>query len=236
MKLVIVETPAQAKSLTQVLGDGWHIEPCSGFVRDLPADRLGIDIDDDFRPAFALVPASGIASVRLMKAIREAKPVHRHPRPVVKQWHEPLRFRLFNDQPISVKILLYTDTIMPLSLTASARYAPGQAEITQRIINRRRWSAALRATRRRCKKRSLHGMTRCRCWRNEKRIAATFPRTRNVPFTSRDGGIIAQVLIQGPPLALRRQTSAQLETCSTRHVLVDELTGIQPNPYPPLAV
>ena len=30
MKLVIVETPSQAKTLTDVLGEGWRVEPCSG--------------------------------------------------------------------------------------------------------------------------------------------------------------------------------------------------------------
>ncbi len=76
MKLVIVETPAQAKILTDVLGDGWRIEPCDGLVRDLPADKLGIEVDDDFRPTFAIVPGKGNRVRRLMKAIRESEAVY----------------------------------------------------------------------------------------------------------------------------------------------------------------
>ena len=41
MKLVIVETPSQAKTLTDVLGEGWRIEPCSARVRDLPDRPTG---------------------------------------------------------------------------------------------------------------------------------------------------------------------------------------------------
>ncbi len=76
MNLVIVETPAQAKILTDALGDGWRVEPCYGAVRDLPADKLGIDVDDDFRPTFVIVPGKGNLVRRLMKAIRESEAVY----------------------------------------------------------------------------------------------------------------------------------------------------------------
>jgi DNA topoisomerase-1 len=71
MKLVIVETPAQAKVLTDVLGEGWRVEACYGLVRDLVRGKLGIDLAADFRPTFALVPGKGNLARRLMKAVRE---------------------------------------------------------------------------------------------------------------------------------------------------------------------
>lgn len=76
MKLVIVETPAQAKRLTETLGEGWHVEPCSGMVRDLPADQLGIDLAADFRPHFTVVPGKGNLVRRLMKALRDCESVY----------------------------------------------------------------------------------------------------------------------------------------------------------------
>ncbi len=88
MKLVIVETPAQAQRVSAALGDGWRVEPCYGLVRDLPADRLGIDIDNDFRPTFAVVPGKGNLVRRLMKALRDCEAVYAAtPRPVRgKRW------------------------------------------------------------------------------------------------------------------------------------------------------
>lgn len=76
MNLVIVETSAQAKILTDALGDGWRIEPYAGFVRDLPTDKLGIDVNDDFRPTFTIVPGKGNLVRRLMKAIRDSEAVY----------------------------------------------------------------------------------------------------------------------------------------------------------------
>ncbi|NUQ05067.1 MAG: hypothetical protein HUU31_14375 [Anaerolineae bacterium] len=76
MKLVIVETPAQAKRLSDALGEGWRVEPCSGMVRDLPADQLGIDLAADFRPSFVVVPGKGNLIRRLMKALRDCEAVY----------------------------------------------------------------------------------------------------------------------------------------------------------------
>lgn len=76
MKLVIVETSAQAKRLSDALGEGWRVEPCSGMVRNLPADQLGIDLEADFRPHFTVVPGKGNLVRRLMKALRDCEAVY----------------------------------------------------------------------------------------------------------------------------------------------------------------
>lgn len=76
MKLVIVETPAQAKRLSDALGESWRVEPCYGMVRDLPADQLGIDVDVDFRPTFRVAPGKGNLVRRLMKALRDCEVVY----------------------------------------------------------------------------------------------------------------------------------------------------------------
>jgi DNA topoisomerase-1 len=76
MKLILVHTPAQAKTLTDLLGDDWRVEPVYGLVRDLPTDALGIDVDDDFRPTFAVASGKGNIVWRLMKALRECEAVY----------------------------------------------------------------------------------------------------------------------------------------------------------------
>lgn len=76
MKLVIVETPSQAKTLIDVLGEGWRVEPCNGFVRALPTDQLGVEVDNDFRPTFTIVPGKSNFVRRLMKALRDCNAVY----------------------------------------------------------------------------------------------------------------------------------------------------------------
>jgi DNA topoisomerase-1 len=69
-RLVIVESPAKAKTIAGYLGDGFVVESSVGHIRDLPeraADipaefkkekwaRLGVDVDDDFRPLYVVDP------------------------------------------------------------------------------------------------------------------------------------------------------------------------------------
>ena len=76
MNLVIVETPAQAKRISDVLGENWQVEPCYGAVRDLPADTLGVDVRHDFRPTYTLLPRKGNLVRRLMRAISKADAVY----------------------------------------------------------------------------------------------------------------------------------------------------------------
>jgi DNA topoisomerase I len=76
MKLVIVETPAQAKAVATVLGDDWRVEPCYGVVRDLPPKTLGVDVENGFRPTFNIVQGKGGIVVRLKKALRAADAVY----------------------------------------------------------------------------------------------------------------------------------------------------------------
>src|SRR5688572_25294484 len=76
MKLVIVETPAQAKALATVLGDGWQVEPCYGVLRVFPTDKLGVDVDGDFQPTFEIAPGKANLVRRLMKAVRESEAVY----------------------------------------------------------------------------------------------------------------------------------------------------------------
>ncbi|MBN1376366.1 MAG: type I DNA topoisomerase [Dehalococcoidia bacterium] len=51
-KLVIVESPAKAKTLTKILGKSYIIKASMGHVRDLPPDKLGILIDKEFEPEY----------------------------------------------------------------------------------------------------------------------------------------------------------------------------------------
>lgn len=56
-KLVIVESPAKAKTINKYLGKDYRVEASMGHVRDLPKKELGVDIDGGFKPHY--VPAHG---------------------------------------------------------------------------------------------------------------------------------------------------------------------------------
>ncbi len=61
MKLVIVESPAKAKTINKYLGDDYIVKASMGHVRDLPPKKLGVDVDNNFAPDY--VNTTGRAKV-----------------------------------------------------------------------------------------------------------------------------------------------------------------------------
>ncbi len=57
MKLVLVESPTKARTLTRFLKDKYQIEASMGHIRDLPKSKLGVDVEDKFEPHY-VVPSS----------------------------------------------------------------------------------------------------------------------------------------------------------------------------------
>ena len=54
--LVIVESPAKAKTINKYLGSGYEVTASMGHVRDLPASGLNVDIENDFAPTYQVMP------------------------------------------------------------------------------------------------------------------------------------------------------------------------------------
>ena len=54
-KLVIVESPAKAKTIGKYLGRGYKVTASMGHVRDLPASKLGIDVENNYEPKYITI-------------------------------------------------------------------------------------------------------------------------------------------------------------------------------------
>src|SRR3989338_27096 len=75
MKLIIVESPTKARTLSRFLGSAYRIEASMGHVRDLPKSSLGVDIEHDFAPSY-IIPLEKTKQVSLLKdAARKAEDV-----------------------------------------------------------------------------------------------------------------------------------------------------------------
>ena len=66
MKLVIVESPTKAKTISQFLGKNFVIESSYGHVRDLPKSQLGVDVENNFQPKY-IVPLKAKKNVSALK-------------------------------------------------------------------------------------------------------------------------------------------------------------------------
>ncbi|MDH4099159.1 MAG: type I DNA topoisomerase [Nitrospirota bacterium] len=79
--LVIVESPAKAKTIGKYLGQGVTVMASVGHVRDLPEKRLGVDIENDFTPEYELIKGKGKVVAEIKKAAKTAEAVYLAPDP-----------------------------------------------------------------------------------------------------------------------------------------------------------
>jgi DNA topoisomerase-1 len=73
--LVVVESPAKAKTIGKYLGKGYTVKATVGHIRDLPERELGVDVEADFKPKFVTVKGKTKAIQELKKAAKEVSRV-----------------------------------------------------------------------------------------------------------------------------------------------------------------
>ena len=71
-KLVIVESPAKAKTIEKFLGKGYKVEASQGHVRDLPKSQLGVDAGHDFDMKYITIRGRGKILARIKKEAKNA--------------------------------------------------------------------------------------------------------------------------------------------------------------------
>lgn len=73
--LVIVESPAKAKSLTKFLGKKYTVKASMGHVRDLPKSQFGVDVENGFKPKYITIRGKGEIIKELKSAVKKADKV-----------------------------------------------------------------------------------------------------------------------------------------------------------------
>ena len=74
-KLVIVESPAKARTISKFLGRTYKVEASNGHVRDLPKSQLGVDVENGFEPKYITIRGRGEVLERIRKEAKGAKTV-----------------------------------------------------------------------------------------------------------------------------------------------------------------
>ncbi len=74
--LVIVESPAKAKTIKKFLGANYEVLASNGHVRDLPKSQMGIDIEHDFEPKYITIRGKGDLLAKLRKEVKKADKVY----------------------------------------------------------------------------------------------------------------------------------------------------------------
>jgi DNA topoisomerase-1 len=79
--LVIVESPAKAKTIQKYLGKGFSVEASLGHVKDLPKSTLGVDINNDFETDYVVIPGKEKVVAKLKKLAASADSIYLAPDP-----------------------------------------------------------------------------------------------------------------------------------------------------------
>jgi DNA topoisomerase-1 len=73
--LVIVESPAKAKTIGKYLGRAYKVRATIGHVRDLPEKKMGIDIENGFQPEYVTIPGKEKTVAELKSAARDSREI-----------------------------------------------------------------------------------------------------------------------------------------------------------------
>ena len=74
--LVIVESPAKARTVGQILGSKYVVTASQGHVRDLPKNKIGVDVEQDFEPSYVIMNDKQSLLTQIKKAGMEAKQIY----------------------------------------------------------------------------------------------------------------------------------------------------------------
>jgi DNA topoisomerase-1 len=79
--LIIVESPAKARTITKFLGKDFVVKASVGHIKDLPKTKLGVDIENGFQPHYVAIRGKGKIINELKKASRKASEIYLAPDP-----------------------------------------------------------------------------------------------------------------------------------------------------------
>ncbi len=79
--LIIVESPAKARTLQRYLGKNFIVKASVGHIRDLPVKTLGVDVEDDFKPQYVTIRGKSKVIDELKAAARKADDIYLAPDP-----------------------------------------------------------------------------------------------------------------------------------------------------------
>ena len=74
--MVIVESPAKARTVGQILGNGYVVTASQGHVRDLPKGKMGVDFEQNFEPSYVTMQTKRTLLTALKKAGNEATEIY----------------------------------------------------------------------------------------------------------------------------------------------------------------
>ena len=115
-RLLIVESPTKANTISRMLGKDYTIIASMGHVRNLPEHDLGVDIDNNFTPLYVDTPKSRAVVKRLRDAAKGADEIYLAPDP--DREGDAITWHLWNVLSKSTKAPFYRVTFHEITRSA----------------------------------------------------------------------------------------------------------------------
>ncbi len=74
--LVIVESPAKANTIKKILGKNYEVTASYGHIRDLPKTKMGVDVEDNFKPSYSTIKGKGEVTKNLRALAKKSDKVY----------------------------------------------------------------------------------------------------------------------------------------------------------------
>ena len=140
--LVIVESPAKAKTINKFLGANYQVVASNGHVRDLPKSQLGIDIEHDFEPRYITIRGKGDILAMLRKEAKKSDKVYLATDPDREgeaiSWHLAAALKLSDKQIHRITFNEITKTAVKTAIKHPRKIDMGlvDAQQARRILDR----------------------------------------------------------------------------------------------------
>lgn len=140
--LVIVESPAKAKTIEKILGKDFHVVASFGHVRDLPKSKLGVDVENNFKPSYSTIKGKGEVIKNLKDMAKKSDKVFLASDPDREgeaiAWHIAHALKLSEDDPNRIEFNEITETAIKDSITHPRKIDMDKvnAQQARRILDR----------------------------------------------------------------------------------------------------
>lgn len=140
--LVIVESPAKAKSISKMLGKNYTVIASLGHIKDLPKSRLGIDINNDFLPEYITIRGKGTIVNNLKKEAKKSDNIYLATDPDREgeaiSWHLANLLDIDKDTPCRVEFHEITKETVKTSIKSPRKIDESlyNAQQARRVLDR----------------------------------------------------------------------------------------------------
>src|SRR5882762_2747674 len=133
--LVVVESPAKAKTIKKYLGSGYTVKASVGHIMDLPKSKMGVDIENGFEPAYEVIKGKQKVVTELKAAAknadREGEAIAWHVKQQISRSRVPTQRVLFNE---ITKKAIQAAILKPLELNRDVYDAQQARRVLDRLV------------------------------------------------------------------------------------------------------